>query len=143
MGTIRGIIKSQNQGPTILCELSVSSKLAALLLNTGGEVPPPITCQGLIDTGAARTILRLGVGEKLNIPQAGSDKMIGASDSKGRYWPIYPINLKLESGDSFDVAAVEMPISFGFGIQCLIGRDILKHAVFVYIGNQDKFELTF
>jgi len=143
VGTIRGKIKSQGKGPITNCEISVSTTLAALLLNTGGQVPNSIICKALIDTGATTTVIKEGVATKLNIQQTGSYPMIGASDKKAKYWPMYAINLKVESGDSFDITVVEMPIRFGYGVKCLMGRDILNQGVFAYIGNQGKFELKF
>lgn len=143
MGTIRGKIRRKDEGPIITCEISVSSKLAAVLLNTNQDVPDAIGCKALIDTGATSTIIKTGLGAKLNIPQVGRSKIIGASDTKASYYPILPINIRFETGDSFDITAVEMPIAFGFGIQCLIGRDLLGKGVFAYVGINNTFELKF
>jgi len=41
-----------------------------------------------------------------------------------------------------ETTAIAAPLQ-GQHIQCLIGRDVLKHGVFVYIGYTDTFTLSF
>ena len=49
---------------------------------------------------------------------------------------VFPHNVVAE------VAAIEAPLE-GQAIQCLIGRDVLSHGVFVYTGYINQFTLSF
>ncbi|UDY35526.1 hypothetical protein [Dermatobacter hominis] len=55
--------------------------------------------------------------------------------------PQYAVQLTLPQG-YLDITVVEAPLQ-GQHIQALIGRDVLKHAVFIYQGHTSQFTLSF
>jgi len=54
----------------------------------------------------------------------------------------YLVRLVLPNGVGLETVAIGTPLR-GQHIQCLIGRDVLRNAVFVYTGNTNTFTLSF
>jgi hypothetical protein len=53
----------------------------------------------------------------------------------------YDLRLVLRRDLTFDVRALGLPMD-GQNIDCLIGRDVLAKAVFLYLGRQNQFVLA-
>lgn len=56
--------------------------------------------------------------------------------------PKYLVQLVFPNNVLYEGTVIEVPLQ-GQSVQCLIGRYVLSHAVFVYIGYQNLFSLSF
>jgi hypothetical protein len=54
----------------------------------------------------------------------------------------YPVRLVFPNNVLVDTTVIEASLQ-GQHIQCLIGRDVLAHGVFIYIGYGNLFSLSF
>jgi hypothetical protein len=143
MGIYTGKGSLELDGPLLPVDILPSSALLNALESRQQKTPSPISCTALIDTGTTRTIIREGIAADLDLHPVGRVKARTASSSvEGDPRSIYSIQLVLPNGLTADLTqAVEMPLREP-GIDVLIGRDILRHAVFVYIGTENQFTLS-
>jgi predicted aspartyl protease len=131
----------RGKGPVIEIHVGVSARLETVLRAVGDPVPPPIPVAALIDTGASHTIIQQNLAVRLGIRPIGTSSFNTASASNV-LCPQYAVQLLLPHNVSFEKTVVEMPLQ-GQHIQCLIGRDILAHAVLVYLGESNLFSISF
>ncbi len=133
-------------GPTPHVSIGPSRELIAVSIALGRPTVSPHTVEALIDTGAETTVInpktvrRLCTGPvgavRINTPSAVDPLLCTAINR-------YHINVYFsESFAVENIFAIEAPMS-GLPYQCLIGRDILRRASFLYNGNADEFVLTF
>ena len=107
--------------------------------------PEPVTVQAVIDTGARKTYIKKGVLDPLNIHPIG----IGAANTASHHHvicPIYAIRLIFPNGPAVDpISVFEGPEDglFGDTTQALIGRDVLRYGLFIYMGTEGLFTLSF
>lgn len=130
------------EGPTLQADVLISTALESALQSRGKSAPPPISVRALIDTGSTRTVIREGIAQTLGLEPVSSVRVKTASSTETQR-DVYSIQLVLPNGPTADLTqAVEMPLQEQ-GIDVLIGRDILAGAVFVYLGTENTFTLSF
>ncbi|MGA9139287.1 MAG: retroviral-like aspartic protease family protein [Methanocella sp.] len=124
-------------GPVIDVEIAVPKGLAKILYREKEPVPRPITVSALIDTGATRTVVSSNVIKSLNLVPHDQTKVITAThDNIVAYH--HHLSVTLPGGCVFELSdAVELPL-INHGIECLVGREILKHGIFTYDGRATK-----
>ena len=101
----------------------------------------PISARAMIDTGASITVIRKGIGQKLGLSPVG---VISISTASHPNVSCYQYHIQFEivhSNVFFDGIATEAALQ-GQSIDCLIGRDILSMAVFIYTGYDNSFTLA-
>ena len=96
----------------------------------------------MIDTGASGTVISQGMANKLGINPIGTvfintPSSTNVSCNQFDVQILFPKNVRFQS-----VVVIEAPLE-GQHIQCLIGRDILQHGVFIYSGYENSFTLSF
>jgi len=128
-------------GPTTNIELAISSGLEKSMKESGDEIPTPVSGMAMIDTGASVTVISDNLIKKLNINPTGkvlvnTPTAMNVSCDEYHLRVIFPNNVIIET---FVVSA---PME-GQNVNCLIGRDLLQHSVFVYIGYARTFSLSF
>jgi predicted aspartyl protease len=115
-------------------------RLDVKLTDTTGACQP-IAVDALIDTGATVTVVANQVLKKLGLSPVGTALVHTPSSTNVRCFK-YLVRLVLPNGVSLETVAIGTPLR-GQHIQCLIGRDVLRNAVFVYTGNTNTFTLSF
>ncbi|NQT82086.1 aspartyl protease family protein [bacterium] len=135
----------QAGGPLLPIRIELPSDVRELLTRNEEPVPPPIKVLGLIDTGATGTCISQNVCQQLNLQPDGAVKMLTAGHPV--YVPVYTVQLSIEispgkflSIDRLPVAAP--PLAGQANVGCLIGRDILAHSVFVYMGHANSISFS-
>jgi len=96
----------------------------------------------MIDTGATGTVISSGIASQLNIKPVGTTYINTPSSSnvlcnQFDIQIIFPNNVNIMS-----IVVTEAQLQ-GQHIQCLIGRDVLQHGVFIYTGYDNSFTLSF
>ncbi|MBI3089536.1 MAG: retropepsin-like domain-containing protein [Candidatus Tectomicrobia bacterium] len=131
-------------GPILEILIGPTMALTRKLQSQGLAVPEPVKVTAIIDTGASRTAIQQSVIHSLGIQPTGIQNVRTPSTTSPVPFHLYDIDLffipsrvKLSQ-----VTAIAVPL-VGQYIQALIGRDILKHGVLVYIGYQGEFTLSF
>ncbi len=119
----------------------VSQALEDVLKRDQKAAPKPIMVSGMIDTGATNTVIQEGLAKKLGLKPIGLRKITTPS-SVDVECLTYQLRLDFPNGPKIEVVAIEAPLQAQH-IQCLIGRDILSHGVFVYTGYVNTFTLSF
>jgi len=131
----------QQVGPVVEVRAAVGTALEERERNAGESVPVPVQMVGMIDTGATGTVLRDDIPQQLGLNPIGVALINTPSSSNVRCYR-YVVRLLFPNRVVVETTAIAAPLQ-GQHIQCLIGRDVLKHGVFVYIGYTDTFTLSF
>lgn len=118
----------QLRGPVIQVTITQPTKVSELYAKQGKSVAAA-TVQALIDTGASGCIITDSLAAKLNLIQTGFQKITSVQDNQDR--PKYFAKIMFPWNRSVDVSVASCPLK---GIDCLIGRDILKHWNLIYSG---------
>lgn len=130
-------------GPKLHVTLSISRHLEPKYKEIHKSIPDPISLSALIDTGASTCLIRKDIPERLGLKPTGTAK-IATVQSRGHvcstYWMRLVIKMEndmfVHTGSFTAVPLEEQDVSV------LIGRDLLKHGVFTYAGNADKYTLS-
>lgn len=103
----------------------------------------PIRVTAVIDTGAQMTVLSPDVTVALGIKAVGAVSILTPTSAGAVQCPQFHINVHFSADAVIEnILAAQAPL-IGHGFQCLIGRDVLRTAVLVYIGPENQFTLTF
>ena len=121
--------------------MGISSIAADAARRAKKELPQPIEIVAMIDTGATGTVIREDILENLKLKPIGVVP-ISTPSSHAINSLMYDVHLYLPNNVSTDVLVVALPLR-GQHIQCLIGRDFLSQGVFVYVGYDNSFTLSF
>jgi len=119
----------------------IGSPLEDVLRKAGSPLPSPVQGKALIDTGATGTVIASNIPDLLGLSPVGTAQ-INTPSSTGVGCFIYLIRLLFPNNVVFQTTAVALPLQ-GQGIQCLIGRDVLGKAVFIYTGYTNTYTLCF
>ena len=130
-------------GPILQVSIGRSRELITTLSAFGQPVPSPHTVEALIDTGAQTTVINPETVRRLAIRPVGAVRINTPSTVDPLLCNRYHVNVYFsESFAVENIFAIEAPMG-GPPYQCLIGRDMLRRASFVYNGNANEFILTF
>ena len=119
----------------------IGTPVEEALKKSGASLPAPVLVTGMIDTGATGTVVQPEVARKLGLQPVG---VVTISTPSSENVPCYQyiVRLIFPSNVIVEAIAVEAPLK-GQHIQCLVGRDVLAHAVLVYTGYINQFSLSF
>jgi hypothetical protein len=130
------------EGPQVSIRIGIRATAEEALTKVGSQIPSPVDCVGLIDTGASCTAVRKGLLTPLGLHPVGTAIVqTPTTDSVPIICPTFATKLFLPNG-WIEVTVVETPL-FGQSIDVLIGRDVLKHGLFIYQGHSSQFTLSF
>ncbi len=88
-----------------------------------------IKFNALIDTGASITVISPSVAEQLNLVHTGFNQIASVHNVEKR--PVYYGRVTFPWGASVEISLVSCDLQ---GIDCLIGRDIIKNWVMIFDG---------
>jgi len=131
----------QQTGPVVAVRLTVGQPAADALRKEQKAVPTPIEVQAMIDTGATGTVVSEEIVSQLGLHPVGRTR-IHTPSSDNVPCPVYLVRLMFPNNVIAQTVAIGAPLR-GQPIQCLVGRDVLQHSVFIYIGYTDTFTLSF
>lgn len=130
-------------GPQLPIAIAASARYLESLNIAPEEAPKPVRGMALIDTGASRTVIQSGTGKELGLNPVGRQNISTAS-TDAVPCDQYDVNLLFVAQNVHfaNLVVIEAPIRLQ-PVICLIGRDVLSQAVFVYIGYDNSFTLAF
>lgn len=128
-------------GPIVETRIAVGLALEEVLEHKGETIPTPVQIQAMIDTGATGTVVRSDLVHRLNLHPIGTT-LIHTPSSTNIRCEQFLVRLILPNNIIKETVAIAAPLQ-NQHIECLIGRDILKHGVFIYTGYMNTFTLSF
>jgi predicted aspartyl protease len=131
----------QQQGPWIDLQVTVGAAAEAVLRKAGDPIPAPESAVAMIDTGASHTVIQQDLATRLGLQPVGTT-YIHTPSATNVPCPRYRVRLLFPQNTLVEITALAAPLQ-GQHIQCLIGRDVLARAVFIYIGDNNLFSLSF
>ena len=131
-------------GPTLQVSIGPSREFIAAVSALGQAVAPPCTLEALIDTGAQTTVINPDAVRRLAIRPVGAVQVNTPSTVTPLLCNRFHVNVYFAGAFVVEnVFVIEAPMLGGLPYQCLIGRDILRRASFLYDGSANTFSLTF
>lgn len=121
-------------------QISIGTAAEEALARAGKPLPEPIPITALIDTGASGSVIQKGLPDQMGLKPVGAQS-ISTPTSTNVHCYQYRLRFLFPNRVVFETTVVEAPLR-GQNIQCLLGRDLLSHAVFVYIGYRNLFSLS-
>jgi hypothetical protein len=136
------------RGPIVDVQVGLSEPLQKWMMSQGMNIPPPITVQMLIDTGADTTTVAEIHMRSLNIPVSGAAPVRTiTTDVTGAACNTYGASLRICApgfGDSpHHIRALEV-LGREFhneGFDGLLGRDVLSTLMLTIDGPRRRFHL--
>jgi len=131
----------QSMGPLVDMRVWIGTPVEEALKKAGSKVPEPIAVKGLIDTGATGSVIQPTLTQQLGLQPVG---VVSISTPSSENVPClqFVVRLIFPNNVIVECLAIEAPLR-GQNIQCLVGRDVLAHGVFVYTGYINQFTLSF
>jgi len=127
-------------GPVADIEIMPSQLMLQTIKPT--SLPQPYKARALIDTGASGTVIQKGIAQTLGLSPVGVTFINTPSSQNVACYQYHIQFLFVPNNMIFEGIVTEASLQ-GQPIQCLIGRDILALAVFVYTGYDNSFTLAF
>jgi predicted aspartyl protease len=124
-----------------LADLQAEGPRLEVRLTDGAGSASPAVADALVDTGATVTVVANQRLKQLRLSPIGT-ALVHTPSSSNVVCYKYLVRLVLPNDVSVETVAIGTPLR-GQHIQCLIGRDVLRNAVFVYTGNTNTFTLSF
>lgn len=129
-------------GPVIPVTITLSDEAQHAFIDRGEKPPEAVTGFALIDTGANTTCFDEASARLAGLPTVGVTNMASASHANHEV-PLFAgkiiaptLNINVEGGMGANLSAV------GKGLVALIGRDLLKAALFTYNGPDGHFSIA-
>jgi len=124
-------------GPVIPVTLTLSEEAQRAYVERGESPPAGVSGLAMIDTGATATCIDVDAARRAGLPTVGVARMNSASHADqdvptfaGRI--VGPtIGISVESGMGANLSSV------GNDLIVLLGRDVLRSALFIYNGSAD------
>jgi predicted aspartyl protease len=131
----------QQTGPIVEIKIAVGSVIEEVLQKNNKNIPTPISTVAMVDTGATCTVIQENTAKSLNLNPVGVT-LINTPSSTNVQCYEYLIRLLFPNNVIVETIAIAVPLQDQH-IQCLIGRDVLRHGVLIYTGYINTFTLSF
>ena len=131
----------QQTGPIVEIKVAVGSIIEEVLQKDNKDIPTPVNAVALIDTGATGTVIQENIAKSLNLNPVGV-ALINTPSSTNVQCYEYLVRLLFPNNVIVETVAITASLQEQH-IQCLIGRDVLCHGVFIYTGYINTFTLSF
>lgn len=131
----------QEVGPVVEIKVAVGAFVENVFHQNNQNIPNPIPSLAMIDTGATGTVISEDIVQQLKLNPVGITFINTPSSTNVQCYE-YLIRLLFPNNVVTESVVIAAPLQ-GQHIQCLIGRDILRHGVLVYIGYTNTFTLSF
>jgi hypothetical protein len=140
-----------SDGAVVRVEVGVSSAQRQQLFAARRPVPQPALFTALIDTGAEVTCVDSRAASRLQLPRRRAMLPVNAPSAGGQSFTVF-YNARLTvlhpSGNPTDhlnipdIVVADLSLN-SFGIDLLLGRDVLALCRFNYDGPADTFSLSY
>lgn len=131
----------QQSGPIVEIKIAVGAIIEDVLQKDKKNIPTPVDTVAMIDTGATGTVIQENIVKSLNLNPVGVT-LINTPSSTNVQCYEYLIRLLFPNNVVVETVAIATPLQ-NQHIQCLIGRDVLRHGVLIYTGYMNTFTLSF
>lgn len=124
--------------------VGVSWAAQGALMQSGQHPPTPVNASLLVDTGASHSMVKDGLLGTLGLHPVGTVG-VNTPTSQGVPCGLYSVRITLPHGQYIDTTVIQSPPSGfqGQNIDGVIGRDVLKWAILIYMGQRAQFTLSF
>lgn len=149
-------------GPLVAAQWSVPTALSQILVAAGRPVPPAVSGQMLVDTGAGRTCIAEDAAVELGLKPIGKAKSFGAHGhgETNKYVIHFRFSIVDAQGNRVDIdqerivasvpqlneayGAFQAKAVTGEPVRLigLLGRDFLRHTKFTYDGTRGAFSMS-
>ena len=131
-------------GPRVEVKLWVPGYVNTELVYQEKPTPPPVDALATVDTGAHWSIIPNAIVARLGLTPVRTITISTPSHHRIECY-LYRIRLLFPSGIDVETlaAGAPWPILNNRAIECSIGRDILRHGLFIYNGMTNTFSLIF
>ncbi len=126
----------RENGPTYPVVIKLSF-LTIEILHLEKKDVPWIQVNALIDTGAQTTAISQKIVDQLNLVPRGTAKVYTSQSNK--IVNEYDVCLEFDSHMYVNTLRVLGADLQDHSIDCLVGRDVLQHGIFMYDGPNKKF----
>ena len=123
------------------------SRIAAMKA-AGESSPEPVQVRALADTGASRSFVQTSILERLELVSLGTELVhslpTGSSPKLARLFAIQLFFSGVPGGViTPDLQVAEAEDLSGFGVDMLLGRDVLNRCLLIYNGHEGRFTIAF
>jgi hypothetical protein len=134
----------ETEGPVIDTTVAMSGPAHSALVQGGQQPPAPVSASLLVDTGASHSMVRDGLLSTLQLHPVGTVG-VNTPTSQGVQCGLYSVRITLPHGQFVDTTVIQSPPSGfqGQNIDGVIGRDVLKWGILIYMGQRAQFTLSF
>lgn len=134
----------ETEGPIIDVTVGVSGAAQAAFAQAEQQPPTPISASLLVDTGASHSMFKDGLLGTLQLHPVGTVG-VNTPTSQGVPCGLYSVRITLPHGQYLDTTAIQSPPGGfqGQSIDGVIGRDVLKWGILIYMGQRAQFTLSF
>jgi hypothetical protein len=132
-------------GSGAIAEVTVipSHSLVQSLQRAGQPLPPPIKVSAQVDTGVSGTVCQPWVFKQLGLNPVGNTRMALPGSNGTIGVNIYCVDILFANSVTVtNVFAAEAPMQ-NQNVSALIGRDVLRRGVLIYLGGSNQFTLSF
>jgi len=131
----------EQDGPILDVQFLISLNLEKKYIEEKKSIPEPVTVKALIDTGATSCVIQEDIPKKLNLQPVGEVNISTPSSKECKCFQYY-MRMSIPShGLIYEGPFIAAPLD-GQNVSCLIGRDVLKDSILIYIGNNNQFTLS-
>jgi hypothetical protein len=130
--------------------VTVSLPRAAHLQHTGQAVPAPVSGRAFLDTGSVYTLVDAPILAGLGLTTPAGQLLIVSANGQTTSCPRFDIGLTIvhpQQGPQQNLVLPSVPVLAvplaGFGVEAVIGCDILSQCLFVYDGPAGGFALAY
>lgn len=136
-----GLKDIELEGPVLEVQFLIPSELEKKYMNEKHPIPEPVVIRSLIDTGASACVVKKEIPEKLGLKPMGVIKICTPSSKDHECYQYFMKMLIPSHGLTYEGPFIAAPLD-GQDIGCLIGRDVLKSGILIYIGYMNQFTLS-
>lgn len=128
-------------GPLVPVTLTLKEEISRAYAEHGGNLPEPVAGFAMIDTGATRTCFDEASARKAGFPITGIAPMTSATHANHEV-PVFSGRIVMGSFNIDVVGGLGANLAAFDGLVALIGRDLLKDALFTYNGPGGSIALA-
>ena len=130
----------KEEGPLLEVQFIISSELEKKYKEESKQIPDPINVKALIDTGASSCVIQEDIPKKLGLQPVGQVKMSTPSCENTDCFVYFMRMISPAHGLIYEGSFIGAPLKVQ-KIDCLIGRDVLKDSILIYLGYINQFTL--
>ena len=131
----------QKDGPLLEVHFIISSELERKYKEENKPIPPPVIVKALIDTGASACVIALGIPLNLGLEPVGVANISTPSSKDHKCYQYFMRMVMPTHNLTYEGVFIGAPLE-GQEINCLIGRDLLKDGILIYIGYMNQFTFS-